>query len=547
MSTAVNDARGEDFGARPGTVETVPFLVMGSGIAGLTLALKLAKRGKVIVIAKGQVEESNTWNAQGGIATVLDADDSFERHIADTLVAGAGLCHRSVVAEIVRGGPQAIGELVALGVPFSQEPNDDRGFHLTREGGHSHRRIIHADDLTGRAVMETLIAAARREPMIEIRERQMAVDLLTTDKYAPDFTGNRCLGAYVLDRPSQRIYQIRSGQTFLCTGGHGKVYLYTSNPDVATGDGLAMGYRAGCKVANLEFMQFHPTCLYHPQAKNFLISEAVRGEGGKLKDRHGVEFMSRYHPDAELAPRDIVARAIDQELKRTGDSNVFLDVRHLGASFIRSHFPNIHARCLDFGIDMTREMIPVVPAAHYSCGGIIVDACGRTGIAGLYALGETACTGLHGANRLASNSLLEALVCADKVAAFAVAHADDPLPEVTVPEWDTRGSAPADELVVLSQTWDEIRRLMWHYVGIVRSDKRLRRALRRIAVLREELESYYWDYQVTDALLEVRNLAVVAQLTIRCATARKESRGIHFNLDWPKLDEQLPPRDTVLR
>jgi L-aspartate oxidase len=448
---------------------------------------------------------------------------------------------------VVEDGPRAIAELIAIGVEFSPEEATGQ-LHLTREGGHSRRRVAHVDDLTGKAVMEALIAAARREPRIRILENQMAVDLLTTDKYAPSFTGNRCIGAYVLDRATQRIYQVRSRNTFLCTGGHGKIYLYTTNPDAATGDGLAMGWRAGCKVANLEFMQFHPTCLYHPQAKTFLISEAVRGEGGKLRNRAGAEFMKSYHPLAELAPRDIVARAIDHQLKKSGDTNVFLDVRHLGESFVVKHFPNIHATCLHHGIDLAKDQIPVVPAAHYSCGGIVVDQHGRTGVSGLYALGETACTGLHGANRLASNSLLEALVFADRVAADVTGESAPPVPAVEVPDWDTHGaSPPADELVVLAQTWDEIRRLMWHYVGIVRSDRRLKRALVRIAALREELDSYYWNYQVTDALLEVRNLAVIAHLTIRCAMARKESRGIHYNIDWPEPDERFGRKDTILR
>ena len=525
-------------------------LIIGSGIAGLSLALKLAKKQKVMVIAKGGLTDSNTWWAQGGIAGVLDEGDSFDRHIEDTMVAGAGLCRRDVVAMVVTAGPRLIRELVGLGVPFSAEDSASGHFHLTQEGGHSHRRVIHVDDFTGQGVLRTLIDRARAEANITIIEHVMAVDLLTTDKYAPDFAQNRCIGAYVLDRKTQQISTVRSRNTFLCTGGHGKVYLYTSNPDIATGDGLAMGWRAGCRVANLEFMQFHPTCLYHPQAKNFLISEAVRGEGGKLKDRRGVEFMRAYHPLAELAPRDIVARAIDSELKKTGETNVFLDVRHLGEAFIVKHFPNIYATCKKFGIDMVTDLIPVVPAAHYSCGGIVTDSHGRTGIGGLYALGETACTGLNGANRLASNSLLEALVFADRAAEDVlaqVAPVSEDYTKVPVPEWSTQGDAPADEVVVLSHIWDEIRRLMWHYVGIVRSDKRLKRALSRITALREELDTYYWDYQVNDSLLEVRNLAMVAALTIRCAMARKESRGIHFNLDYPVASESKGRRDTVIR
>ncbi len=527
-------------------VVRVPHLIIGSGIAGLSLALKLARHAKVMMIAKGGLTDSNTWYAQGGIASVLDETDSFDRHIQDTLAAGAGLCHRDIVEQVVTAGPRLVKELVTLGVLFTEEAQGE--LHLTREGGHSHRRVIHADDLTGQAVVRALIETARRDPNITIVENQMAVDLLTTDKYAPDFGGNACLGAYVLDKKTQEIYQVRSQSTFLCTGGHGKVYLYTTNPDAATGDGLAMGWRAGLRVANLEFMQFHPTCLYHPKAKTFLISEAVRGEGGILKDAKGRDFMKDHHPLGSLAPRDVVARAIDLEIKKSGGTNVFLDVRHLGEEFIVKHFPNIHATCLKFGIDMARDMIPVVPAAHYSCGGLVVDRAGRTGIKGLYALGETACSGLHGANRLASNSLLEALVYADAVAADVEANLPGVEIDAVVPDWDKgRAITPADEMVVLSHTWDEIRRLMWNYVGIVRSDNRLTRALSRITALREELDRYYWNYQVTDALLEVRNLAVVASLTVRSAMARKESRGIHYTLDYPTPNERFGRKDTILR
>lgn len=523
---------------------TTDNLIVGSGIAGLMLALKLAEKQQVLLIAKAGLTDSNTWYAQGGIASVLDEHDSFDEHIADTLTAGAGLCHEDIVELVVKSGPDLIRELITLGVRFSQE---DGAVHLTREGGHSHRRVIHADDITGQAVVRTLIDTARGHPNITILEHQMAVDLLTTDKYAPNFGHNACIGAYVLDRKTKAIYQVRSTNTFLCTGGHGKVYLYTTNPDSATGDGLAMGWRAGCKVANLEFMQFHPTCLYHPQAKTFLISEAVRGEGGVLRDRRGREFMQDYHPMGSLAPRDIVARAIDLELKKSGDTSVFLDTRHLGEAKLQKHFPNIFATCLKFGIDMSKDLIPVVPAAHYSCGGIVVDDKGRTGVRGLYAIGENACTGLHGANRLASNSLLEALVFADQVAKDVLKTDVLPQVEVEVPAWDTGGVAPPDEMVVLSHTWDEIRRLMWNYVGIVRTDNRLKRSLSRITALREELDIYYWDYQVTDALLEVRNLALVASLTIRCAMARKESRGIHFTLDYPEPNDRFGRKDTVLR
>lgn len=531
---------------RAGTVKHVPHLIIGSGIAGLMLALKLARRSRVLLIAKAGLTDSNSWYAQGGIASVLDEHDSFESHIQDTLVAGAGLCRQDIVDIVVRSGPRLVRELIDLGVRFSHQEGES-GWHLNREGGHSHRRVIHAGDLTGQAVVEALIDIVRRTPEIEIAEHQMAIDLLTTDKHAPDFSTNRCLGAYVFDRRTGEIYQVRSEQTYLCTGGHGKVYLYTSNPDQATGDGVAIGWRAGCKVANLEFMQFHPTCLYHPQAKTFLISEAVRGEGGILKDRQGRDFMKDYHPLGSLAPRDIVARAIDLELKKSGDHNVYLDVRHLGEEFIVKHFPNIYATCKRYGIDMAREPLPVVPAAHYSCGGLVVDSWGRTTVAGLYAIGEAACTGLHGANRLASNSLLEALVFADRVAECVTKQPLEKGPDVRIPDWNPGKAVPTDELVVLSHMWDEIRRLMWHYVGIVRSDHRLSLAHARINAIREELDRYYWNTQVTDSLLEVRNLAVVAALTIQSAMARKESRGIHYNLDYPHPDDEYGRKDTILR
>ncbi len=520
-------------------------LIIGSGIAGLRLALKLAKLQKVLLIAKSSMFESNSWYAQGGIATVLDKQDSFDGHVADTLTAGAGICHVDVVEHVVRKGPEVVRELIDMGVNFSQ---NDAGsdYHLTREGGHSHRRVIHADDLTGQAVVKALMHAVSQSPNITVLENQMAIDLLTSDKYCPDFAENRCLGAYVLDRDTLNIYQIRSQSTYLCTGGHGKIYLYTSNPDSATGDGLAMAWRAGCRVANLEFMQFHPTCLYHPKAKNFLISEAVRGEGGILKDKDGRAFMDQFHPLGSLAPRDIVARAIDLELKASGATNVYIDIRHRGEEFLKKHFPNIFAVCLSHGINMAEDMIPVVPAAHYSCGGVVVDQNGETSVKHLYVLGETACTGLHGANRLASNSLLEALVYPETVAAHVLREKHTNNTDGHIPDWDMRGAVPSDELVVLAQTWNEIRHVMWHYVGIVRTDKRLKRALARINAIREELDNYYWDYQITDSLLEVRNLAQVAELTIRCAMARKESRGIHFTLDYPKTDDVYGKKDTLL-
>ena len=511
---------------------TTDHLIIGSGIAGLTLALKLGKTGRVAVIAKGNLVDTNTWYAQGGIASVMSPDDSFAQHVDDTLVAGAGLCRENIVRLVVEGGPRAIRDLIALGADFTRS---EQGYHLAREGAHSQRRVIHADDQTGREVLRALVETARRSPNITLWEDQQAIDLITSDKYRPTFSTNHCLGAYVLDRPSHEIYQVKARRTYLCTGGHGKVYLYTSNPDAATGDGLAIGWRAGCKVANLEFMQFHPTVLFHPKIKTFLISEAVRGEGGILRDADGKAFMDDYHPLGSLAPRDVVARAIDHVLKKSGAQFVYLDATALGQEKLSRHFPNIYATCQSIGIDMAKEMLPVVPAAHYSCGGLVVDEWGRTNVAGLYALGEVACTGLHGANRLASNSLLEALVFADRVAAHVAADDTVAQSEVAVPDWDSGKAVPPDELVVLSHTWDEIRRLMWHYVGIVRTDKRLARALAKIDAIRHELNMYYWDYQVSDEFLEVRNLADVAHLTIRCAISRKESRGIHFNADYPGL------------
>jgi len=448
-------------------------LVIGSGIAGLMLALKLAQREKVVLIAKRQLDENATRYAQGGIASAIAKDDSIEEHVRDTLAAGAGLCRADVVRKVVEAGPQGIEELVKLGVDFTKGDEEGLNFHLTKEGGHSRRRVLHAHDTTGKEIIRALVQQLRKNPNISVLEDQIAVDLLTTDKYAPDFRANYCLGAYVMDRSSKQVYLVRSKRTYLCTGGHGKIYLYTSNPDSATGDGLAMGWRAGCKVANLEFMQFHPTCLYEPSAKTFLISEAVRGEGGIIRNRKGEDFTKNFDPRGSLAPRDIVARAIDMELKRSGEPHVFLDVRHLGADRIKQMFPNIFETCMHYGFDMATMMLPIVPAAHYSCGGLIVDDAGRTNVKNLYALGEVACTGLHGANRLASNSLLEAVVFSEFVANDAVAGKDEPdFSDVAVPSWNSGRAVPPDELVVLTHIWDEIRRLMWNYVGIIRSDRR---------------------------------------------------------------------------
>ncbi len=525
---------------------SVDSLVIGAGIAGLSLTIKLAaKGGRVLLLSKGSLEDSNTWYAQGGIASVLDPLDSFENHIRDTLDAGDGLCHPDIVTMVVKEGPRLIGELVDLGAQFDLK-SDAKEFHLTKEGGHSHRRVIHSKDITGQEIAKALIARVRKLSNVDVVEHQSVVDLLTTDKVMPNFTRNSCLGAYVMDRKHGRVWRASAKRTYLCTGGHGKLYLYTSNPDTATGDGVALGWRAGCKVANLEMMQFHPTCLYHHQAKNFLISEAVRGEGGILRDINGHSFMEHYHPLASLAPRDIVARAIDTELKKTGASHVLLDVTHLSDEHIKSQFPNIYRVCRQHGIDMLHTPIPVVPAAHYSCGGLVTDARARTSVDRLYAVGEVACTGLHGANRLASNSLLEALFFADRAAAdFVVDDKSDSEPRIDFVEWRLGVDPPEDEPVVISHAWDEIRRLMWNYVGIVRSERRLKRALDRLGVIRQEIDDYWWQYKPTPNVLEVRNLSLVAWLTVRCAMARKESRGIHFMLDYPeKLDSA---RDIVLQ
>ncbi|MFK7824857.1 MAG: L-aspartate oxidase [Oligoflexales bacterium] len=528
---------------------TTENLVIGTGVAGLMVALKLARTSKVLVIAKGSTDQSNSYWAQGGIASVFSQEDSFEEHVQDTLVAGAGLCHQDVVKTIVESGPTAIRDLLEIGVKFTKlEGTNEQSqtYHLTKEGGHSRRRVLHADDLTGEALMKALIIAAKGNPNITIFENQFAVDLLSTDKYFPSFSGNYCLGAYVLDLKTSKIYQVRSSKTFLCTGGHGRLYLYTSNPEGATGDGLAMGWRAGCKVANLEFMQFHPTCLFHPEAKTFLISEAVRGEGGILKNVKGEDFTKTYHPKGSLAPRDIVARAIDSELKRTGEHRVFLDLRHMGAEKIKKLFPNIYKTCLAYSIDAAVDMIPVVPAAHYSCGGLVIDSWGRTSVNHLYAIGEVACSGLHGANRLASNSLLEACVLADRAVQKAVEQGPHGYDSSPIPAWDAGETLPPDEQVLLSHTWDEIRRLMWNYVGIVRSERRLQRAFARIQTIRQELDTYYWEYKVNDRLLEVRNLAEIAWLTIRCAMSRKESRGIHFIIENKNSFKDSLPKDTII-
>ena len=525
------------------------YLVIGSGLAGLTYSLKVADSGgSVVLITKKEEREANTLYAQGGISSVLSTEDSFASHIQDTLVAGAGLCKKEAVEVCVENAPRAIQELIDIGVAFDKG-DGPLGLHLTREGGHTHRRIVHANDITGRAVQESLIAAVAKRPNIKVLEDHCAVDLLTRKKHTPQSAEeNACLGAYVLNAITGEVDTILAKTTCLATGGSGKVYLYTTNPDVATGDGVAMAFRAGVPVANMEFFQFHPTCLYHPHAKSFLISEALRGEGGILKRLDGHTFMDKVHPMASLAPRDIVARAIDAELKRTGDDSVVLDMTHLDHEFLPKRFPNIFERCLSFGIDMRVKPIPVVPAAHYQCGGVITDLHGQTELAGLYACGEVACTGLHGANRLASNSLLEGLVFGDRAAqkAKAFVAAGSAAPSAKVPDWDPGRATTSDEAVVISQNWDEIRRLMWNYVGIVRSDKRLERAKRRLILLQEEIHEYYWYSLITRDLIELRNLALIARLIVESALERRESRGLHYTIDRPDTDPAWV-KDTVLR
>src|ERR1043166_7092084 len=527
-------------------IKKFDYLVLGSGIAGLSFALKVAPRGRVAIVTKKSRAESNTNYAQGGIAAVTSREDSFEMHVRDTLEAGAGLCKEKVVRTIVEEGPARIAELIELGMRFSEREHNGGGeVDLNREGGHSKRRILHAQDMTGREIERALLEAIAAQPNIEIFEDHLAIDLITTKKLGSP-GANRCLGAYVLEKSSGEVKTFSARLVLLATGGCGKVYLYTTNPDIATGDGVAMAYRAGAAIANMEFIQFHPTCLYHPKAKSFLISEAVRGEGGILKNFEGEAFMERYDRRKELAPRDIVARAIDSEMKRTGAEHVLLDITHRPARFVMDHFPNIYRTCLQYGIDITKESIPVVPAAHYQCGGVVTSVDGATEIAGLSAVGEVACTGLHGANRLASNSLLEALVCAHRAAQLALANSAGEM-DLEIPTWQSGHAHNPDELVVVSHNWDEIRRLMWDYVGIVRTNKRLARARARIANLLEEIQDYYWDFTVTSDLLELRNIATVAELIVACAQQRPESRGLNYNLDYPAADAAWAQRDSIVR
>ena len=525
---------------------TSDFLIIGTGIAGLSYALKVADRGTVSLVTKRDIDISATQLAQGGIATVFSDEDSFSSHVEDTMVAGAYLSDPDIVKLVVEAGPKAVKDLIDWGVKFSR--NADQQYDLTREGGHSHRRILHAKDATGREIERALVEAALKHPNITLYQHHIAVDLITEAKALhQEVASNRCLGAYILDKQNREVVTFGAKFTVLATGGAGKVYLYTCNPDIATGDGVAIGWRAGADVANMEFMQFHPTTLYHPHAKSFLISEAVRGEGAILRRSDGYAFMPDYHHLKDLAPRDIVARAIDSEMKKSGDDCVFLDITHKSPEFIRGHFPTIYETCLGFGIDMTKQPIPVVPATHYLCGGLKTDRNGETNIRNLFAIGEVACTGLHGANRLASNSLLEGVVFAKWAAEVSLARFEENFPPtLPVPPWDCGSATDSDEEVIVAHNWDEIRRCMWNYVGIVRSDKRLQRAMNRILLIQQEIDEYYWNFLLTSDLIELRNITTVAQLIVRSALARKESRGLHYTIDYPQRDDEHCKQDTII-
>ena len=521
-------------------------VVLGGGAAGLTLALHLAPTSRVALISKCLLTEGATRYAQGGVSAVLDKTDSIESHIKDTLDAGAGLCDYDAVKHAVSKGKESIDWLIDCGVPFTRNDNTHRNFdyHLTQEGGHSHRRVIHAADATGKAIANTLEEQIYAHPNIDVFEQQIALDLITSDKLGSQH--KHCAGVYVYDKQKRQVHTFRSPIVILATGGAGKAYLYTSNPDVATGDGIAIAWRAGCRIANMEFIQFHPTCLYHPEAKSFLITEAVRGEGGTLLLPDGSRFLAKFDPRAELAPRDIVARAIDHEMKRLGIPCVYLDISHKSSRFIMHHFPTVFERCLDFGFDMTKEPIPVVPAAHYTCGGIMTDLNGRTDLSGLYAIGETAYTGFHGANRMASNSLLECLVFAMSAAKHINQYKPPTDLPCNVPSWDESRVTLSQEEIVISHNWDELRRFMWDYVGIVRSTHRLNKAKKRVDLLTREIEDYYANFVVSNDMIELRNLTLVSDLIIRSALSRKESRGLHFTLDYPEAINEPSPQPTIL-
>ncbi|MFV1985498.1 MAG: L-aspartate oxidase [Thiohalomonadales bacterium] len=521
-------------------------LIIGTGAAGLSAALRLADKKHIFLISKVNLLESNTLYAQGGIAAVLDDNDSIESHISDTIKAGAGLCDEKIVEFVVQKGPENIQWLIDQGVLFTRADSDTQGYsyHLTKEGGHSSRRVIHAADKTGYAIQTCLLERVLDHPNITIYEHHNVVDLITTNKTGDNT--KKCIGAYILNRKTEQVEVFIAPTVILATGGVSKVYLYTSNPDTASGDGIALAWRIGCRVANMEFNQFHPTCLYHPDAKSFLVTEAVRGEGGILRLPNGKTFMKQYHQAAELAPRDIVARAIDNEMKRQGIECVYLDISHKPAAFIKEHFPTVYSRCKSYGIDITVDSIPVVPAAHYTCGGVMTNIHGQTNVPGLYAIGEVAFTGLHGANRMASNSLLECLVFAQSASLHILENTQQNIRNVKILDWDESRVTDSDEEVVVTHNWDELRRFMWDYVGIVRTTKRLQRAASRVHLLLKEIDDYYGNFRITNDLLELRNLTVVADLIIRCALKRKESRGLHYILDYPNIENKNKVENTII-